>query len=103
MLEKKQIRAFYNSASPGVVQEWILHPLALIVHGLTPYLLATRGKDTESKQLPLHRFEKVEKLEEPAWRTSPFALDQMKSEVLKPLSLRKKISETLKTASAKYA
>ena len=80
LLEKRQIWAAYNSASSGVVEERIMHPLALIVHGLTSYLLATQGKDTVSKQYPLHRFEKVEKLEEPAWRPSSFSLDQMKSD-----------------------
>ena len=53
-----------------------MHPIALLSHGSTPYLLASLGEGSEIYQYPLHRFLTAEVTETPSWRPPDFDLDE---------------------------
>lgn len=75
LLEKLQLQIRYlppNSAKPG---ELTLHPLALILQGERPYLLATAFDYTDLRYYAIHRIAQAEVSAEPARRPAGFSLD----------------------------
>ena len=75
LVNQQQLVAQYQSADCDSPQEFRLHPVALISHGATPYLLASFGPDKELWQYPLHRFHSAENAQTPSWRPKGFDLD----------------------------
>ena len=75
LVHQKQLRALYQSAVTRTTQEFVMHPVALLSHGSTPYLLANLGPDTELWQYPLHRFQSAEVTHSPSSRPANFDLD----------------------------
>ena len=80
LLGRKRLRVRYLSAAAGAARDFVMHPLALVVHGSTPYLVATLGEGTEVRQYPLHRFETAETGDDPGWRPDGFSLDSYLAE-----------------------
>lgn len=76
LIARKQIVVSYQSAAASAPRDFIMHPLALLSHGSTPYLLASLGEGTKLWQYPLHRFLTAELLKEDSWRPPDFDLDQ---------------------------
>lgn len=80
LVHRRQLAVSYLSAIAGHEQEFHLHPIALLSHGPTPYLLASFGKDDDLRQYPLHRFQSAELLENPSHRPDDFNLDTFLAE-----------------------
>lgn len=76
LLEKRQLRVQYRSPSAVDSREFVMHPVALLAHGNTPYLLASLGEGSQVWQYPLQRFESAELLPDPAWRPAGFSIDE---------------------------
>ena len=76
LIHQKKVIVHYQGASSSEPREFTMHPVALLSHGSTPYLLASLGEGTELWQYPLHRFQSAELIEESSWRPPDFDLDQ---------------------------
>lgn len=76
LIYQKQINVSYQSAVSKMRRDFTMHPIALLSHGSTPYLLASLGEGTELWQYPLHRFQSAELTERASWRPPDFDLDQ---------------------------
>ena len=74
LLNGQQLKVRYKAlGSPA--KDWVLHPLAILVHGVVPYLIFSKGEKTEIRQFPLQRFLEAEVIDEPAWRPAKFSID----------------------------
>jgi len=69
------LRVAYLSVGAEEPRDFLMHPLALLLHGSSPYLLATIGKGSSIFQYPLHRFRSAEVISETSWRPAKFSLD----------------------------
>lgn len=76
LVGQKQLSICYQAPSSPEPWSTHMHPIALLSHGSTPYLLGCLGKGTEIWQYPLHRFLSVELTEKPSWRPRDFDLDE---------------------------
>lgn len=76
LVGQRQLSVCYQA--PAASEPWSthMHPVALLSHGSTPYLLASLGEGTEIWQYPLHRFLSAELTETPSWRPPGFDLDE---------------------------
>lgn len=57
LVNGRRISCRYRSIYGGEPKRLLLHPLAIVLHGRTPYLLASIGGDSSPFQYALHRFE----------------------------------------------
>lgn len=75
LVRQRQLAACYHA--PASAEPWTthMHPIALLSHGSTPYLLACLGEGTPLWQYPLHRFQSAELTETASWRPPDFDLD----------------------------
>lgn len=73
-----QLQLSVSYQAPTTSEPWSthMHPLALLSHGSTPYLLASLGEGSEIYQYPLHRFLTAKVTETPSWRPPDFDLDE---------------------------
>lgn len=76
LIGQQQIIVVYQSPSSSEPRKFTMHPVALLSHGSTPYLLASLGEGTELWQYPLHRFQSADLTEDSSWRPPDFDLDQ---------------------------
>ena len=76
LVQQQQLIVGYQRSPSSDMQEFRLHPVALLSHGTTPYLLASFGPDTPLWQYPLHRFQSAELTDSQSWRPDNFDLDQ---------------------------
>ena len=60
LLADRQIDALYSPGANGTPRAYRLHPLGLILRGVTTYLAATQGKGDHARLYALHRFRTVE-------------------------------------------
>lgn len=60
LLADRQIDALYSPGANGTPRAYRLHPLGLILRGVTTYLAATQGKGAHARLYALHRFRAVE-------------------------------------------
>ncbi|MDQ8192517.1 helix-turn-helix transcriptional regulator [Roseibacillus persicicus] len=75
LVGQKQIAVSYQSPTSTAPWNTHMHPIALLSHGSTPYLLACLGEHSKIWQYPLHRFHSVELTDIPSWRPPDFDLD----------------------------
>lgn len=75
LLDSKQIKAYYQPISNSQPKEYIMHPLGLIMRGAVSYLVASAWNYTEVQLYALHRFSKVELLNEAVSVPEGFNLD----------------------------
>lgn len=76
LLHEKQLEVSYCPRQSGVLKNYTLHPLALVVRNQSFYLLATIGDYTDIRQLALHRIQSATLLEESLRHPSDFDLDR---------------------------
>lgn len=57
LVNGRRLTGRYRSAYSGQTKDLCLHPLAIVLRGRTPYLLASIGGDSSPFQYALHRFE----------------------------------------------
>lgn len=60
LVSGRRLECRYRSANSRQTKAMNLHPLAIVLHGRTPYLLATIGAESAPFQYALHRFESAE-------------------------------------------
>lgn len=70
-----QLKVMYRPMRKKEPMEWVMHPLAILVHGVSPYLVMSSGRGTKIMQLPIHRFIRAEVMKEESWRPSKFTLE----------------------------
>lgn len=75
LLEDKQLSVRYQSASSDQPNDYVLHPLGLIMRGAVTYLVASAWDYAEARLYALHRFSKVEILDAAAKAPEGFNLD----------------------------
>ena len=75
LLENCQIKAIYQGANSDQPKEYVLNPLGIIMQGTVPYLVANTMKDKKLKTYALHRFSKVEILDDATHVPEGFDLD----------------------------
>ena len=75
LLESKQIKASYQPIGNSQPKDYIMHPLGLIMRGAVSYLVASVWNYTEVQLYALHRFNKVEILNEAVRVPEGFNLD----------------------------
>lgn len=76
LLRGKCVRARYYNPYHGRTNDSLLHPVALLLQGSTPYLLATLGDDDATPfRYAIHRFESVDLDDTRARRPRGFDLD----------------------------
>lgn len=103
LIDRRQIAVSYQSASAIEPRDFIMHPIALISHGSTPYLLASLGEGSKLWQYPLHRFQSAELIDDSSWRPPNFDLDQFLQDgeaafgKQKTINLEAKLEESLAT------
>lgn len=76
LLENKQVAAIYQPMSSAEPKEYVLHPLGLIMRGAVSYLVASAWDYAEARLYALHRFGKVDILDDAARAPKGFSLDQ---------------------------
>lgn len=76
LLEKRQIEVDYLPAESGKTSVRTLHPLALILQGERPYLLATTFKYQDVRYYAMQRIKRAAVLDAPAKRPPGFTLDR---------------------------
>ncbi len=78
LFAQKRFRALYLPRSEGGQdpREYVVSPHGLVFRDQLVYLVATLWDYDDVKQLALHRFEKAEPLDEPAWTPPGFRFDQ---------------------------
>ncbi len=80
LIEQRQLTVTYQSAIANEPRHFTMHPVALLTHGPTAYLLASLGEGSELWQYPLHRFQNAQLTDKRAWRPPNFDLDQFLAE-----------------------
>ncbi len=76
LLESKQIKASYQPIGNSQPKEYIMHPLGLIMRGAVTYLVASVWGYAEVQLYAMHRFRKVEILNEAVRVPEGFNLDE---------------------------
>jgi len=75
LLDDKQLSARYQSANSDQPNDYVLHPLGLIMRGAATYLVASAWDYDEARLYALHRFSKVEILDAAAKAPEGFNLN----------------------------
>lgn len=75
LLEKLQLTVKYQPPNAPESRELTLNPLALILQGERPYLLATAFEYTDPRYYAIHRIARADVTEAPAIRPAGFSLD----------------------------
>ena len=75
LLEKLQLKVKYQPPNAPETRELTLNPLALILQGERPYLLATAFEYTDPRYYAIHRIARADVTETPAIRPAGFSLD----------------------------
>lgn len=81
LLQRKCLRARYHQPYHGQTNDFLLHPVALLLQGATPYLLATLGRVGDQPfRYALHRFDSAEMTDVRARKPRGFNLDSFIAE-----------------------
>lgn len=75
LLESKQVKASYQPIGNSQPKDYVMHPLGLIMRGAVSYLVANVWNYAEVQLYALHRFSKVEILNEAIRMPEGFNLD----------------------------
>ena len=76
LLQGRCLRASYRKSRHGKTTDFLLHPVALLLQGSTPYLLATLGRDgDEPFRYAIHRFRSAELGDDRSRRPQGFDLE----------------------------
>ena len=76
LLLDRQIEAVYVRRGDPKPVKYTLHPLAIVQRGAATYLVSTVFHYMDVRLFPLHRFQKVEMLDEPVQQLREFDLDK---------------------------
>lgn len=91
LLDESQLEASYLQPSEKKPKTLTLHPLSLIQHGNTPYLLASAFDYSDHRLYPLHRFQRAKRIDAPARIPKHFSIEQYLNEAGMGFGDRKKI------------
>jgi predicted DNA-binding transcriptional regulator YafY len=80
LLEERQLKVDYRQPDADEADERVLHPLALLLQGGRPYLLATAFRYTDVRHYAIQRIERAEILDAPLKRPAGFSLDRFLAE-----------------------
>lgn len=80
LLEKRQIQVEYHHPEADAGRDLTLHPLALVLQGARPYLVATAFRYSDVRFYAIQRVSRVEILDNPSKRPKGFSLDDYLSD-----------------------
>lgn len=65
LLQERQLKLLYKSRAAGSVNEYVVHPLGLVLRGAVTYLVGTLFDYPDPRSLALHRIERAEAMDAP--------------------------------------